>query len=54
LKQFEGQAPPDLKLQARASTLAGPNWQTLPPNWSICHRLSLLAVFLRFHICCTV
>jgi len=30
-----------LKPQARACTLAGPSWQTVPPNWSICHRLSL-------------
>jgi len=36
------------KLQALASTLAGPSWQTVPPYWSIRHRLSLLTVFLRF------
>jgi len=36
------------KLQALASTLAGPSWQTVPPYWSIRHRLSLLTMFFRF------
>jgi len=44
----------ELKLQALASTLAGPSWQTVPPYWSIRHRLSLLTVFLRFSLNRTV